>query len=64
MERMTTAQARELNAQGKLNRKVMTEEGWYIPTPRSSVSPPIDPPAPRILPPTRSRKPRKAKGAE
>ena len=59
---MTMAQARELNAQGKLTRKVMTEEGWYIPDPgRVVVS---DPPVPLILPPAKPRKTAKRKGAE
>lgn len=59
---MTMAQARELNAQGKLTRKVMTEDGWYIPDPSRVVSP--EPPAPLVLPPAKPRKERKTKGAE
>jgi hypothetical protein len=56
---MTMAQARELNAQGRLTRKVMTEEGWYIPDPGRVVTPP----APLLLPPVKPRAARKSKGA-
>lgn len=59
---MTMAQARELNAQGELTRKVMTEDGWYIPDPSRVVV--SEPPAPLVLPPAKPRKARKTKGAE
>lgn len=58
---MTLAQARELNAQGRLVRKVMTEEGWYIPDPSRVVA--IATPAPLLLPPVKPRAVRKSKGA-
>lgn len=56
---MKLAEARAMDEQGKLARKVLTEEGWYIPRytaataplPSAAASPP-----PRILPPKRTRK--------
>lgn len=72
MERMSIAKARELNAKGQLTRKVMTEEGWYIPSPPvesvepvavpvSAIALPGDLPPPKVLPPLKVRKTRKAK---
>lgn len=48
---MKLAEARALDEQGKLRRKVLTEEGWYIPR-----QPPVVSPPPLILPPERKRK--------
>lgn len=56
---MTVAQARDLNSKGLLTRKVMTEEGWYLPAPPAAGSLP----PPLMLPPIKPRKTRKAKGA-
>ena len=55
---MRLAEARVLDAQGKLARKVLTEEGWYIPryTAATAPLPASMPPPPRILPPKRTRK--------
>ncbi len=62
---MTYAEAHALNAQGRLTRKVMTEQGWYIPTaPESRVLVvPESLPAPLILPEAKPRKTRKGKAA-
>ena len=55
---MKLAEARALDDQGKLARKVLTEEGWYIPryTAATAPSPDTAAPPPRILPPRRTRK--------
>ena len=57
---MKVSEARALDEQGKLSRKVLTDQGWYIPqyTPATA---PIASPEPRILPPIRPRKQRAKK---
>lgn len=60
---MKLEDAIRLNAEGKLDRKVLTEQGWYTPSGRSEAVPeaPVGdgPPPPRFLPPVKKRKPRK-----
>ena len=46
---MKYEEAVRLNAEGKLTRKVLTERGWYIPSP-----PEVLPEAPLEIPPTES----------
>lgn len=54
---MRLSEARALDDQGKLARKVLTEEGWYIPRYTAATAPlPDAAPPPRILPPRRTRK--------
>lgn len=56
---MKLSDARALDDQGKLARKVLTEEGWYIPRYTAETAPlqaPAAPPPPLILPPKRTRK--------
>lgn len=54
---MKLAEARALDEQGKLARKVLTEEGWYIPRYTAATAPSVNTtPPPRILPPKRTRK--------
>ncbi|MBM5813107.1 MAG: hypothetical protein FJ191_14310 [Gammaproteobacteria bacterium] len=56
---MRLDEARTLDAQGKLKRKVLTEQGWYLPRYTESTAPDTvagSPPPPLILPPRRGRK--------
>lgn len=56
---MKIAEARALDEQGKLARKVLTEEGWYLPRYTAATAPvpsPDAPPKALILPPRRGRK--------
>jgi len=54
---MKISEARALDAQGKLKRKVLTEEGWYLPRYTPETAPERDtPPPPRILPPAKPRR--------
>ena len=55
---MKIEEARALDAQGKLKRKVLTEQGWYLPRYTAQTAPlptPDAPPRPLILPPRRGR---------
>lgn len=45
---MKLAEARALDEQGKLIRKVLTEEGWYIPKYTPATAPGYVPPRPTI----------------
>ena len=54
---MKIKEARALDEQGKLARKVLTEEGWYIPRYTAATAPSANTtPPPLILPPKRTRK--------
>jgi hypothetical protein len=53
---MKISEARALDAQGKLKRKVLTEEGWYLPRYTPETAPEREAPPPRILPPAKPRR--------
>jgi hypothetical protein len=56
---MKYAEAVRLNAEGKLTHKVLTEQGWYVPTQREA-----PPPEPEMLLPGLRRRPGRPKKAE
>jgi hypothetical protein len=57
---MKYAEAVRLNAEGKLRHKVLTEQGWYVPTQRTVPAPKHDMGLPAVF----RRKPGRPKKSE